>query len=338
MRISKEELIGIKNKIKNKKIGVIGDGCLDIYWEADMTLSKLSRETPHYPLPIVNEKFYLGAASNVVNNLYTLGANIEFLTIVGNDWRGREFKRIIKEMDIDDKYIITDPTRVTPAYCKPLRHGISDVVYEDPRLDFENQSPLSFEMEEKIIKNLIKMSKDIDVLIVSDQFYYGIVTDRIIDVLLQLKENNLEIIVDSRENIIKYKGLFIKPNEIEVYEILGEKTDYSPIDIEKFIGFSKRLRDINQHDMIITLGSLGAILIEENEATHIPTIPVTGEMDVVGCGDAFISGFALGISLNFSEKKSIELANLIAGIIIKKIGVTGSATLEEVIEKYDSIK
>lgn len=338
MRISRKELEDIKDKIKDKKIGVIGDGCLDIYWKADMTQSKLSRETPHYPLPVVEENFYLGAASNVVNNLYTLGANIEFLTIIGDDWRGREFKRIIQEMGIDDRYIITDPTRVTPAYCKPIRHGISATVYEDPRLDFENQSPLNLEMEEIVIKNLVEISKDIDVLIVSDQFYYGVITDKVIEVLFQLKENNLEIIVDSRENIIKYKGLFIKPNEVEVYEILGEQTDYSEIDIEKFIGFSEKLRKINQHDMIITLGSLGAILIEKDEATHIPTIPVTGTIDVVGCGDAFTSGFALGISLKFSEKKSIELANLIAGIVIKKIGVTGAATLEEVIEKYDNIK
>jgi len=339
MRLGREEIVNIKNIVKDKKIGVIGDGCLDIYWKADMTLSKLSRETPHYPLPVVDEKFYLGAASNVVNNLFTLGADIEFLTIVGNDWRGREFKRIIDEMGINSEYIISAPNSLTPAYCKPLRSGISEVVYEDPRLDFENHAPINEELEALVIEKLIQMSKNIDVLIVSDQFYYGVITDKVIETLFELEKEGLKIVVDSRENVAKYKGLFIKPNEVEVYEILGEEVDYGPVDVEKFIGLAKKLREINNnHDMIVTLGSLGAILIEEESATHIPTVPATGELDVVGCGDAFTSGFALGLSMGFTEKKSVEFANLVSGIVIKKIGITGSATLEEVLEKYDEVK
>ena len=41
------------NKLAKGRIGVIGDSCLDVYWHADMTKSELSRETPHFPLPIV---------------------------------------------------------------------------------------------------------------------------------------------------------------------------------------------------------------------------------------------------------------------------------------------
>ena len=38
------------------RVGLIGDLCLDMYWIADMKRSQLSRETPHYPLPIVQER------------------------------------------------------------------------------------------------------------------------------------------------------------------------------------------------------------------------------------------------------------------------------------------
>jgi rfaE bifunctional protein kinase chain/domain len=337
MRLNKIDIENIKDKIKDKKIGVIGDGCLDIYWRADMKLSKLSRETPHYPLPIVEEKFSLGGASNVVNNLFTLGANIEFLTVIGNDWRGREFLHIINNMNLDNKYILVDNSRITPTYCKPIRSGISEVVYEDPRLDFENRTPINSELEDKIIENLKIMSKNIDILIVSDQFHYGIMTDKVISTLFQLKEKGLVIVVDSRENIVKYKGLFIKPNEVEVFELLdiSPKTSTS---VDDFIEYARELREINQNDMIITLGKSGAILIEEENIIHIPTIEATGEIDIVGCGDAFISGFSLGLLARLSKQKSIELANIIAGITIKKIGTTGDATLEEVIEKYEKFE
>lgn len=57
---------------KNARIGIIGDFCVDIYWHADMRKSELSRETPHYPLPIVGERVYLGAGGNVAANLAAL--------------------------------------------------------------------------------------------------------------------------------------------------------------------------------------------------------------------------------------------------------------------------
>ena len=56
-------------KLGKGRIGVIGDFCLDVYWHADMTRSELSRETPHFPLPIVQERLSPGGAGNVVANL-----------------------------------------------------------------------------------------------------------------------------------------------------------------------------------------------------------------------------------------------------------------------------
>ena len=44
------------------RIGVLGDAALDVHWYADMKKSELSRETPHYPLPVVREEFSPGAA------------------------------------------------------------------------------------------------------------------------------------------------------------------------------------------------------------------------------------------------------------------------------------
>ena len=50
----------ILSRLADVSIAVVGDGCLDVYWEADMTRSQLSRETPHFPLPVVKERTSLG--------------------------------------------------------------------------------------------------------------------------------------------------------------------------------------------------------------------------------------------------------------------------------------
>ena len=44
-----EKILGA---VKSVRVCLIGDLCLDAYWTADMKKSRLSRETPHVPLPV----------------------------------------------------------------------------------------------------------------------------------------------------------------------------------------------------------------------------------------------------------------------------------------------
>ena len=76
--------------IPGVSVCVVGDLCLDLYWHADMRRSRLSRETPHFPLPIVKETCTPGAGGNVVQNILALGVKRLFpVSVVGDDWRGR---------------------------------------------------------------------------------------------------------------------------------------------------------------------------------------------------------------------------------------------------------
>ena len=68
---------------KNIKIAVIGDLMLDEY-----IMGKVERISPEAPVPVVKvteEKFVLGGAANVINNLAALGANVYCGGLVGND-------------------------------------------------------------------------------------------------------------------------------------------------------------------------------------------------------------------------------------------------------------
>ena len=64
--MNRERFVSILENISNARVGLLGDFCVDIYWHADMTKSELSRETPHYPLPVVRERVYPGAGGNDV--------------------------------------------------------------------------------------------------------------------------------------------------------------------------------------------------------------------------------------------------------------------------------
>ena len=169
------------NKLGKGRIGVIGDFCLDVYWHADMTKSELSRETPHFPLPIVQERLSPGGAGNVVANLLALKPKkVHAIGVFGADWRGAALKDLLKKGGADVSGVVTDPDRVTNTYIKPLRKGYADnVVYEDPRLDFTNYGPLAAATEAKLLKALDAVAKKVDVLWVCDQMPFGCITEAI---------------------------------------------------------------------------------------------------------------------------------------------------------------
>jgi bifunctional ADP-heptose synthase (sugar kinase/adenylyltransferase) len=181
-------------KLGKGRIAVIGDFCLDVYWHADMTKSELSRETPHFPLPIVQERMSPGGAGNVVANLLALKPKkVHAIGVFGADWRGTALKDLLKKGGADISGVVTDPGRVTNTYIKPLRKGYAEnVVYEDPRLDFTNYEPLAAATEKKLLELLDKVAKKIDVLCVCDQMPFGCITEAVRDRICELGEAGLE--------------------------------------------------------------------------------------------------------------------------------------------------
>lgn len=329
-----EEVKGIINGLKDIRVGILGDACIDVYWDADMTLSELSRETPHYPLPIVTEKISLGACANVAANAKALDCrSVTVLTVIGEDWRGLELIRIFKEQAIDTGNLILSQNRITPAYCKPIRRGVSDVVYEDPRLDFENRFVICSEDEERVIKQLNIMAEQVDVIAVSDQFNYGIITDKVRDKIREISLSGKTVVVDSRHRINKYRDVIIKPNEIECIRAVDPKGSLKAISYEDIYRAAERLYDYTNMPLAITYGSKGAIWYERDSITLAPTIPAEPPMDIVGAGDTFLSAFCCAYATERSGSKAIAFANIASSIVVKKIGTTGTATPREMLEK-----
>ena len=103
--------------IDGVRVGIIGDFCLDIYWTADMTKSELSRETPHYPLPVVGERIYPGAAGNLAANVAALcPASVGCCGVIGTDWRAEVLLRELQNRGINADGLVSEQGRFTTAY------------------------------------------------------------------------------------------------------------------------------------------------------------------------------------------------------------------------------
>lgn len=339
---SKENLMSIINNTKDLKVGVIGDGCLDIYLDTDMRLSKLSRETPHYPLPVVDERIYPGGGTNVALNMKDLGSSLVYmLSLVGKDWRGESLISELEGKGINTQFMVHSQDRITPAYCKPLRRGYSDLVYEDPRIDFENRSPLAREDEASIIQNLYEMSEKVDIIAVCDQFDYGIINESVRDELEKLAQRGKKIIVDSRSRIGLFRHTIIKPNEMEAIGAAYDRplSDIEPdVDMETIMEATKILYERNGAPIIITMGDKGSLWYHGEEFHRADPIPVDPPIDIVGAGDAFLAAFTLAYGAGFAGHEAIVFGNLASSIVIQKIGMAGTATPEELVRQHERVK
>lgn len=313
------------------RVALIGDLCLDVYWQADMTKSELSRETPHFPLPVVKEWMSPGGGGNAAANMAALQpGSLQVLGVLGKDWRGDVLGRLFREAGMDTTGIVVSDHAVTNAYCKPLRFGFSETASEDPRLDFNNYSPLSPEDESQLLEKLTLCASELDVLCVSDQLPYGCITPKIREKVMALANEGLKVVVDSRDRIGLYRGVVLKPNEVEVVRAVGQGFASKDMDFDDYVCAATRLARDNQASVCMTLGSKGCVCIDSMTAIHVPGRKVPPPIDIVGAGDTFLSAFSCALAAGSSFHEAAWFANLSAGITIRKISITGTASPDEI--------
>ena len=70
------------------------------------------------------------------------------------------------------------------------------------------------------------------------------------------------------------------------------------------------------------------------QAELVAGYPVSGPIDIVGAGDAATSGIVTALLSGANESEAASFGNLVASITIQQLGTTGTATLEQVRERW----
>lgn len=122
-----------------------------------------------------------------------------------------------------------------------------------------------------------------------------------------IRDANCKVFVDPKKEFYHYTGAYcIKPNLSEFQKFFGSLTTKNLIKLAKE----------NHHELVIvTLGKDGVIYYFEEKVHHIPS--VTNKVaDVTGAGDCFMAGLIYAISRGNDIHRSIQIANMGAGISV----------------------
>ena len=121
------------------KILVAGDVMLDTY-----IYGKVERVSPEAPVPVlrkkpVSAKYVLGGAANVAFNIVTAGiADVDILSVVGEDEQGKLLLHKLAEAGIDTDMILTDQGRPTTDKLRYIGQNNQQLL----RVDNESLKPV----------------------------------------------------------------------------------------------------------------------------------------------------------------------------------------------------
>jgi len=315
------------------RIAVLGDFFLDKYLVIDRSLSEVSLETGLEAYQVVERRCSPGAAGTVTSNLAALRAGrIYALGVIGDDGEGYELRKGLLKMEVDIDNLLVLPDRFTPTYTKPmLREDGKE--REMNRMDIKNRLPLPSEAEDHIIRAIYSLLPKVDGFAVSDQVQErncGVVTDRVREALAEIGRAHPEkpILVDSRERIGKFRWVVVKPNRYEAARAVYPGHEGNVMES------GRRLVERTGRPVFITMGEEGTMVFRKDKVVHVPAFRVQGEIDPVGAGDSFMAGALLSLCAGGSPEEAAVVGNVVASITIQQLGTTGTASPEQVLERF----
>jgi bifunctional ADP-heptose synthase (sugar kinase/adenylyltransferase) len=136
----------------------------------------------------------------------------------------------------------------------------------------------------------------------------------------QVEERRPIVLVDSRYNLLRYRGMTAcTPNESEVEQALGITIGDNMRVLER--AGRAILRRTRATAVLITRGSRGMALFEPDRQTvHIRIVGSDQIADVTGAGDTVIATMTLALATGASFEEAAHLANYAGGIVVMKRG------------------
>jgi D-beta-D-heptose 7-phosphate kinase/D-beta-D-heptose 1-phosphate adenosyltransferase len=300
---------------------VIGDLILDRYvW------GSTERISPEAPVPVVRvdrESTMLGGAGNVARNLSSLGAQVELVSLTGEDEAGAEIRRLCDAWKIETRHVVADAARPTTEKTRIIARAQQVVRY-----DREVDEPVGDALAERLIDGVRECAARVDGAILED-YQKGLLGGAVLSELLAiLAQAGVRVFVDPKGPPWDFHGVeLVKPNLREA-EVVSQIRVRSDADLERLGRYALDL--CGAGTLAITRGREGMSLFSRGAPTlHVPTAP-RAVADVAGAGDTAIAALALARLSGASWREAARLSNAAAGVVVSVPG-TATVTPEELV-------
>lgn len=315
-----DQLMRLVEGLGRPRVLIIGDLILDRYVSGDVR-----RISPEAPIPVLaarHDEVRLGGAGNVCANLRSMEAEVEMLSVVGDDALGGRVIDLLTEIGVETDGIAKDPLRMTTEKTR-LVSGVNQML----RVDWEETRPIADAVLRGILDRVLAAVQRADAVVLSD-YGKGLLTREVIrQVVDAARSKGVPVLVDPKGNdFSRYSGAtLVTPNRKEAEEALGHPIEQLA-DLPRAGDELIAVADLDC--VVITLGSEGIYWRTKAGAdSRVPT-EARKVFDVVGAGDTVIAQLALGLGAGLELSAAVELANHAAGIVVGRAGAAAVTRTE----------
>jgi sugar/nucleoside kinase (ribokinase family)/phosphoglycolate phosphatase-like HAD superfamily hydrolase len=305
------------------RIAVIGDLCLDLAYRVTTEGAEVSVETGLQTYSVLSTTPSLGGACNVALNCKMLGAEeVDLYGLVGDDLFASVLDGFFDRYGIGHDGVIAQGA----GWATHVYHKVFEGHTEHPRYDSGNFNEPSAESLEALFLVLENRLISYDVVIINEQVPRGLHSE-----LFQQRLNaliashpSLVWIADCRRLNAVYADTIHKLNEDEGRRLIGSSLKGSAL--------AQALHEHFNKAVVMTLGENGALVADGGRVERIDGIHLTGSIDAVGAGDAFLAGLVVSHARGATLVDAARVGNLAAGVSLRVLYSCGNPTVEEVME------
>lgn len=269
------------------------------------------RISPEAPVPVVHvnqSDDRPGGAANVAVNLASLGATTRLLGLVGEDAAAGSLLSIMGKLGIECDFT-SSKERPTITKTRVQSRGQQLI-----RLDEESTSQAG---GDAIVGSLKEAIKAANAVVLSD-YGKGALSD--VGALINVcRDAGIPVLVDPKgRDFTKYRGAsLITPNQSEFEAVAGPCASDDDL-----VQQARRMIDeLDLAALLVTRSEKGMLLLESGGEPLFLSTQAREVYDVTGAGDTVIATLAGALASGQDLASAAALANLAAGLVVRKIGV-----------------
>ncbi|MEL7449426.1 MAG: bifunctional D-glycero-beta-D-manno-heptose-7-phosphate kinase/D-glycero-beta-D-manno-heptose 1-phosphate adenylyltransferase HldE [Pseudomonadota bacterium] len=289
------------------RVLVAGDIMVDQYW-----FGQVGRISPEAPVPVVRvreSEHRPGGAGNVAVNLASLGAQASLMGFTGEDDAAAQLAEQLQQRGVNCAFVELEGVPTTTKLRVVSRNQ------QLIRLDLEEDAAAL--PEGSLLETFANALAHVDVVILSD-YAKGALREAP-ELIRMCNEADVPVFVDPKgTDFERYRGATaLTPNLSEFEAVVGPCADDNAI-CERGDALRRQL-DIDL--LLVTRSERGMTLLGlEDGPLHLPA-EAREVYDVTGAGDTVIATFAASVAAGAAAGQAAAIANLAAGLVVRKLGV-----------------
>lgn len=263
-----------------------------------------------------------GKGANQAVAAARMGAEVTMIGRVGKDTFGSEMLEIIKREGIDIEHISTSETQATGVASIVLEESGENRIIVVPGANIDLNVD-DIQVLESVISQAELIVLQLEMDLTMSEHAIAIAHRHGIPVILNPAP--ARVLKDEMLAQVSY----ITPNETEAGILTGMIVD----SIETAEQAARILLQKGVQNVIVTLGSKGALIVNAEGAKAIPGFPVQA-VDTVAAGDSFNGALAQQLVLGKSLEEAVSFANAVGALAVGKEGAIPSLPQLSEVEQF----